>query len=257
MQTGTRFACQLHGQFRRPVAGLFRADGRMTFDGHFLSILLLHLLRVLFHNRLILAVCSNEQVRSAEYLAQTFHVVHQHIACAGSHKQLHAAHPVAFQLAEEREVVVCCTEIARVVHRRAFAHQSQFLVERLNRCCLRLRIRHIHDRSHPSGSRSPAFREDIRLMSESRIAEMHVLVDGTRQQITAFGIDDFALSCFSSRLFICREKSSQLTLIFNFAFLDGGNPFIFNQHRANEAFAFIYDDGILYPNTFHFFCGNL
>ena len=133
----------------------------------------------------------NEQVGAAKDGAQAFHAVHQHVACARTHEELDAAHTRTVQAGKVAVVVVRRAEVARVVHDAAFVQQVELGVEGFEGGGLRQGVGHVHDARYASCGGGPAFAEDVGLVRQARVAEVHVVVDGAWQQVAAGGVDGF------------------------------------------------------------------
>lgn len=193
MQAGTRFARQLHGQARRGVAGGRGADVGVLADGHIVvvGILCLIFLCVFSDDGGVLAMDGNEQVGAAKDGAQAFHAVHQHVACARTHEELDTAHARTIQAGKVAVVVVRSAEVGGVIHDAAFVQQVELGVEGFEGSGLRQGVGHVHDAGHASCSSRPAFAEDVGLVRQARVAEVHVVVDGAWQQVAAGGVDGF------------------------------------------------------------------
>ena len=80
---------------------------------------------------------------------------------------------------------------SRWIHDAAFVQQVELGVEGFEGSGLRQGVGHVHDAGHASCGRRPAFAEDVGLVRQARVAEVHVVVDGTRQQVAAGGVDGF------------------------------------------------------------------
>ena len=133
----------------------------------------------------------NEQVGAAEDGAQAFHAVYQHVARTRAHEELDAAHARTVQAGKVAIVVVRSAEVARVVHDAAFVQQVELGVEGFEGSGLRQGVRHVHDAGYATCDGGPAFAEDVGLVRQARVAEVHVVVDGARQQVAAGGVDGF------------------------------------------------------------------
>ncbi len=82
VQAGICFPCQLHSQFGRTIASLFRTEKRMKSQRYIVSVFFLIFIRIFFDNSLVFAMGGDKQIGSAEYITQAGHPVYQHIAGA-------------------------------------------------------------------------------------------------------------------------------------------------------------------------------
>ena len=238
MQAGTRFARQLHGQARRGVAGGRGADVGVLADGHIVVVGILHLifLCVFSDDGRVLTMDGNEQVGAAEDGAQAFHAVHQHVARARTHEELDAAHARTVQAGKVAVVVVRGAEVGGVVHDAAFVQQVELGVEGFEGSGLRQGVGHVHDAGHASCSSRPAFAEDVGLVRQARVAEVHVVVDGTRQQVAASGVDGFVAG--GGEGFAVGQYLGDAALVGD-------------DHGALYGLSLVDDEGVVDEGTFH------
>lgn len=133
----------------------------------------------------------NQHIRTVEYIQQAVHFIHQHITGTGAHEQLDAANAVFVQLVKFRIVVVGCSEVAGMVDDTLLIQQVEFGIQGIQRYGQRIGIGHVHNGSHPAGSRCTAFRQNICLMGKTRITKMYMVVDNAGQQVAACCINHF------------------------------------------------------------------
>ena len=185
------FRGQLYGQPRGGVAGLYAADVGVFVD-RYLGILQefgLVFFRILPYGLLVFAVGGDEHVRTVEDAPQAVHAVHQHIACAGAHEEFDAADACLVQLGEEPVIVVRRAEVARVVHHAFLRQQRLFLLQGFEGRGGRVGVGHVHDGGHSACGGGAALAEDVRLVRQAGVAEVHVVVDDAGQQEAACGVD--------------------------------------------------------------------
>lgn len=238
MQAGTRFARQLHGQARRGVAGGRRADVGVLADGHvvLVGILCLVFLHVPSDGGGVLAMDGNEQVGAAENGAQALHAVHQHVARTRAHEELDAAHVRTVQAGKVAVVVVRGAEVGGVVHDAAFVQQVELGVEGFEGSGLRQGVGHVHDAGDASCGGRPAFTEDVGLVCQAWVAEVHVVVDGTRQQVAASGVDGF-VARGGERFAVGQHL--------------GDTSLVGDDHGALYGLSLVDDEGVVDEGTFH------
>ena len=191
VQAGAGFGGQLDGQARRGVAGLHGADVGMFVEGDVgpFNVGGLVFLGVAADDVLVFAVCGDEHVRAAEDASQTVHAVHQHVARAGAHEELDAAHARPVQAGEEGVVVIGGAEVARVVHYALLCQQRLFLLQCFEGHGGRVGVGHVHDGGHSARGCGAALAEDVGLVRQSGVAEVHMVVDDAGQQAAAGGVD--------------------------------------------------------------------
>ena len=135
---------------------------------------------ILLDDFLTFAMGGNQHICSIENIQQTVGLIHQHIAGTGAHKELDTTYTVLVQIVEFGIIIVGSTEIARVVDDTFLVQQVEFLFKCIESGSQRLRVWHIHDRGDATCGSRTAFGKDIRLMRQSRITEVHMVVNDTR-----------------------------------------------------------------------------
>ena len=201
------------------------------------AILFFHFGCVAANHGLVLTVSCNQHSRFGEYLLQSFHAVHKHVACTCAHKQFHAADVSLVKIFKLVGIIVRCPEIERIVHHALGSGIGKLVFQSLDGSGLRIAVRHIHERSHTSGSSCSGFCSHISLVCKSRVAEMHMVVNHSRKQEATF--------CVNGLVYITFRRS--------IAFDNSVYCFILSNNRAFKLSAFVHDDSILYPNSFHLY----
>ena len=192
--------------------------------------------QVLTYDVLVFAVSHNDLICASEDALQALLAVHKHVACATTHEKLHSTGPVTVYLWQFCIVVIGSPEVARIVYHRFLPQQFYLLLQRIQCGGLRQRVWHVHDGSHPSSSCCHTLRAYVSLVRQTRIAEMHVLVDDTWQQVASRGVNDLGIGV--GKRFTIREYLCYGTILY--------------QDRALLLRAIVHDDGIVYQCTFHF-----
>ena len=126
-----------------------------------------------------------------ENLQQRAIFVNKHVARARPHEELDARNALAVELGESVNIVVCGPKEEAIVHMAALPSPFEFVVKRLERGCLRNGVRHIEKAGHTSECSSTALAFYISLFGQSRLTEMHMRVDDSRQNETPRSIDSF------------------------------------------------------------------
>ena len=193
VQTGTELLGHIHRLRGRPVTGLHRADkgmdARIQFNLSFsCQVLAAH--RILMDGLFILTMRGNQARRLTEEAHQHLILVHQHITRAAAHEELDAAHPFRVGLLHLFEVVVGSPEVERVVGQRLLSRHVKLLLQKVLRRGLRHRVGHIHERGHTPSNGSTAFGVNVGLVRHSWLTEMHMLVNDTWNQVSAFRLND-------------------------------------------------------------------
>ena len=184
---------QEDGLARGGITGFRAADKAVAQDG----IVAVRAVRrsqfrdVFIDNPLVLAVRGNQHVRAFEDAPQGVVVVHQHIPRARAQEQFDAADALLVQLREEFEVVVCRSEVARMIGQALLPEQRLLVLQGFQRRGLRHGVGHVHYGRDAASYGCPALAQDVGLVGQSRFAEVDMVVYRSRQQQTAGGIDDF------------------------------------------------------------------
>lgn len=172
----------------------------------------------------------------AENTFQAILLIDQHITGGRTEKEFQTRHTATIQFTDFIHIVVRPAEEEGIVSNRHFSSPLQFPFQIGKSCRLRLRIRHIHEGSHPTSYGSTAFASDIAFMRQSRFTEMHLIVDSTRKQV-----------------FTCSIYHGRITgLSRNCPFIYCGNLIIFDQYRTGEGAAFVNDSGVFISVLFIF-----
>ena len=95
---------------------------------------------------------------------------------------------------------------------------------------MRQTVGHVEDSGHTARCGSPTLGGEVALVRQSRVAEVHVVVDDARQQVAACAVDDFVDGC---------ERSG-------IAFNDFFNAVVVNDQRACKAAALVDKGHVLY-----------
>ena len=231
--------CQTDSQFGRGITCRNGTDTGVGTDGNVIRsfIFLLVFLDIVFYCFLIFAMGGNQHIRTVEYIQQAVHFIHQHITGTGAHEQLDAANAVFVQLVKFCIVVVGCSEVAGMVDDTLLIQQVEFGIQGIQRYGQRIGIGHVHNGSHPAGSRCTAFRQNICLMGKTRITKMHMVVDNAGQQVAA---------CCINHFFTRGGKRLPVGKYF-------GDAPVFYHYRALYALSFVDNRSVVYQCSFHIF----
>ena len=146
-------------------------------------------LRIVLDKFLVLAMRGNQAGRLLEYGFQNLILIDKHIARATAHKNLDATHFLRIGFHDFRKVVISRAEIERIVCQRLFGGKVKLLLQKLLRSGLRVGVGHVHKRGHATGHGCMAFGVDVPLVVQARLAEMHMLIDDTRNEVFACSVN--------------------------------------------------------------------
>ena len=232
MEMRPAFLSQLHRQTAAFIASLLAAYFRMMFYGRVLTPFLLSQLHVAVNDFGILTVGHHRQVqlfRLLEDSLQRLIFIHQHIARTGAHKELDSRHTMRIELFKIIYIVIGSTKEETVVHMTLLSAQLPLCLPGLQSGSLRYRVRHLKITGHTTKGSSAAFALDVSLLRKSRLTEVNMIINHTRQNKTPRGIDDFiviATGCLAfiyllDKFTIQQEVAhKRATLIYNGSILD-------------------------------------
>ena len=146
--------------------------------------------RVGMDNLFVLAMSCDEARRLPEQAHQGLVLIDKHIARAGTHEQLDAAHLLGVGLHDFGEVVVGGAEIEGIVGQRLLGGEVELLLQQHLRSGLRIGVGHIHERGHAASHGSTAFGVEVGLMGQAWLTEMHVFVNDAGDEVFACGVND-------------------------------------------------------------------
>ena len=184
---------EFDGETGALVTSLLAADLRMMRHLRIIAVLCLCSSYIAIDDVRILTVGHDDHGRCGKDTVQCLTTVYEHIARRGTHEELDAWDAMGIEQREKIRVIVRGTEEETVVHVALPCGKGEFLFEGLQRRGLRHRIGHIEIGGHSSGSRRTALSVDIRLLRQSWLTEMHVVVDNAWEHKTARGVDDFVI----------------------------------------------------------------
>ena len=232
MEMRPAFLSQLHRQTAAFIASLLAADFRMMLYGRILTPFLLSQLHVAVDDFSILAVGHHRQVqlfRLLEDSLQCLIFIHQHIAGTGAHKELDARNTMRIELLKIIYIIIGSTKEETVVHMTLLSAQLPLCLPSLQSGSLRHRVRHLEIAGHTTKGSCTAFALDVSLLRKSRLTEVNMIINHTRQNKTPRGIDDFiviATGCLAfiyllDKFTIQQEVAhKRATLIYNGSILD-------------------------------------
>ena len=176
----------------------------MMLYGRILSVFSLSLRHVAVDDSGILTVRHHRQVQVFSRLEDTLqrlHLIHQHITGAGTHEELDAWHMVHIQLGKGIHVIIGGTIEEAVVYMTLLCAQLSLVIPRLQFGSLRHGIRHFHIGSHAAIGSRTTLTLDVRLAGQSRLTEMNMVIDYTRQNKTPRSIHYFVVDTTGSHAF--------------------------------------------------------
>ena len=135
----------------------------------------------------IFAVCHQRQSLSAsksKNVVENLLAVNKHVSRAGAHEELYARNAVHIELAQFLKVVVGSSGEEGIVDMHALGSKAHLLLPSLEGCGLGNGIRHFEDRRHTARKSSETLGLHVGLVGHSRLAEMHVSINNSRQHIS-------------------------------------------------------------------------
>ena len=232
MEMRPAFLSQLHRQTAAFIASLLAAYFRMMFYGRVLTPFLLSQLHVAVDDFGILTVGHHRQIqlfRLLEDSLQRLIFIHQHIARTGAHKELDARYTMLIELLKIIYIIIGSTKEETVVHMTLLSAQLPLCLPSLQSGSLRHRVRHLEIAGYTTKGSCTAFALDVSLLRKSRLTEVNMIINHTRQNKTPRGIDDFiviATGCLAfiyllDKFTIQQEVAhKRATLIYNGSILD-------------------------------------
>ena len=145
------------------------------------------------YGRLVLAVRGDRHGRLGEQGAERTLVVDEHVAGRRAHEELDAADPLRVEATDLLDIVVRRAEVERVVDHRGFGRPLELFFQQSVRYGGRLDVGHIHVGGHSSRRRRDRFAVQIALVGQTRLAEVHLVVDHAGQHVHSFRVDRFAV----------------------------------------------------------------
>ena len=171
------------------VTGLFVPDDRVLLQGDRFTPLRHRKLHVGAHGRLVFGMHRQQHVCSAEQRIECFRSIHEHVARARTEEGLQPADRGGIRAQHFVQVVVGDTHVERVVHHRRGRTERILRFEQFLRERLRNGVRHLHETGDATGGGTRTAMEDILLVGQSRLPEVHLIIDGTGKQIAPFAVD--------------------------------------------------------------------
>ncbi|KAF5036587.1 hypothetical protein DSECCO2_573560 [anaerobic digester metagenome] len=236
MQTGFLFPRQRHSVRRCFEAGFGTADGRMHRCTDFVAEKVFKRFRIPFDRLFVFAMCSYDMRRFGKKLFNGLCIVDQKISGGRTQKYFYSANRIQWRFQHFFDVVVRHAHVETVIGERILRSDFIFGFEQI--LCERGRfgIWHFHVRRHTTGNSRTAFGVNGCLFFHARLAEMHLVVDDTGQEIFPFGIDG-RIARGGFRIF---------------SFVDFLDQTAGNKNLALKAPAFVYDPGVKDVIGFHY-----
>ena len=188
MQAGSVFLSQCDSLGRRGQTSLLATDERMEADIRVVAMSLLSHRHIVVDDIRILAVSHNGQRCRGKNLIESLITIHKHITRTTTHEEFDARHTVRVELAEEAGIVVGGTKEEGVVHMTAMGCPLELVFQGFQGGGLRHGIGHLEIRCHTTSSGSTALTLNVGLLRHPWLAEMHVGINDTWENIAARGI---------------------------------------------------------------------
>ena len=221
---------QLYGLGCRLVARLFAAYERVVLHvGIVAPGLLLEFGCVGRYDALVLAVQGDEGGRLTENALYTFLLIYEHAARAASHEELHSTYGARVYTAYLPDIVGRGAKVETVVDEAFLLRIGKLGLKGLDAGGLRTAVGHIHYRGDTSPCCCTALAGHVGLVGETRVAEVYVVVDTSRQQVL-------------SRSVYCVVGYYILNIG---AADDGSNLVVLDEQTASVLLAFIDDGGVV------------
>ena len=135
-------------------------------------------------------------------------------------------------------IVVGCAEVEGIVDEALGGGILELAFEGFEGGCLRVGVRHVHIAGHASGSGCLALGVHIGLVCEAGVAEVHMVVDDSGDEVHPLCVDGFIAGC--GGLFALSQ--------------DFGYHLVFYHDGAAEGLSFVHDAGVMDVCSFHGDC---
>ncbi len=182
-------AREVDRETRRREAGFGRADVRMFPHRHLFAVLLPGPRLVAPDGRRVLAVGGDLHRCIREDLLQRLRPVDEHVAGRCPHEHLDPAGIAGSQGTDLVDVVVRGAQIESVVRRAASLCGAVLVGQRRYRRRLRIDVGHVEEAGDAAGRGSRRLRGEIALAGQAGLAEVHLVVDHARHQVSAGRVD--------------------------------------------------------------------
>ena len=182
MQSGATLTSQIHGTAGALVARLSRAHLAVIAQRQIIAAhLLQQSLAIGVDDALVLAMYSNNRAKLAKHPAFSVGIAQKHSAGGSAEKCLDAAHLREVHFFKFIEIGIGGTNVSAIVHHAVFSRLRIFRLKVGDGDGGRLAVGHIHHGSNAPCGCSTALACDVGLVCHAGVTEMHMRVDGTRQ----------------------------------------------------------------------------
>ena len=189
VEAGTGEPRQFDGFGGAEIARFFASDGRVVGDVRVVAILRFVRLHVGRDGSVVLAMHHDGQAALLEDGGERIVAFHLHFARAAAHEELDAGHEVGHDVAQLVNVSARGTDEAPKVDVARLGGDAEFLHDCFARHARWQRVGHVENRGHTACGSGQAFGREVGLVRETRVAEVHVLVNHPRQEVAPRGID--------------------------------------------------------------------
>ncbi len=180
---------QFHRQGGGTVASLGVANARVGGCRNTFTEALSPARQVGFDPRRVFAMAQQQGRNAGEQALQGRQVVHQHVAGGGAHEHLHRGDIAWIEGGHGVEVVAADAEVETVVGHAMGGGEALLFRQRFEAQRRRAGIGHVHETGDAARHGGAGFAGDRALLWITRLAEVHLVVDHSRQQVASGGID--------------------------------------------------------------------
>ena len=214
---------QFDGVFRALQAGFGRTNFGVMSHMRIRTVARLVLLHRLHDHRRVFAVHHDRQSTLFEHREERLRVGHMERTGAAAHEQFHTGHQSRVDLAQVLGVVGRGADKETEIHMTQVLGSCDFLLQGFGCHGGGDGVGHVEHGGHTARSGGTAFAVEIRFVGQSRIAEMHVFVDGSRQKVATVGVDhriggqyrvDIATDEYFLDAIVFNDDTSDLTAAF-------------------------------------------
>ena len=205
VKTSPKLTSESYSQLATFITGFDATNLWMIFYIRVIAIFFLIGSHVTIDNFRILAMRHHGKIQllgCTKYTLQRFILIHQHIASTRTHKEFDARYTVLIQFFKQANIVIGSSKEEAVIDMTFPGTQLKLIFQCFQGRCLRNRVRHFEIRSYTSVSSRPAFAFYISLAGQSRLSEVDVVIDDTRQNKTPRGLDNLVVGTTGSIAFI-------------------------------------------------------
>ena len=181
VQAGAFLPRHLHSTGRREVTGFFAPDPRMPVHRNVCSKPLTGRFQIVLNGRLVLAMGDDQLIQFSEQTFQHLFIVHEHIPGTRAHEHLDSREASLFKALEFLQIFIARANIETKIGHRAFGCPCVFLLHCFGGQCRWARIGLLDVRGYTARNSRSRFRSYFRLVGESGLTKVHLIIDQTRQ----------------------------------------------------------------------------